>query len=794
MKVTYSWLKELVDFPYSPDELVEVLTMLGLEVDSVENRTWDFDGMVVGRVTRKTAHQNSDKLWVCEVDIGRKRLSVVCGAPNVEVGQKVAVAPPDSRLPDGRTIRKANIRGVESEGMICSELELGLSSRGHGILVLDDDVEQGRKLRDVLGTGEVIFDLDVTPNRPDCFGVIGIAREIAAVSGGQLKKPEVKLREGNEETAQFISVEVKDAQKCPRYSARYISGVTVKDSPWWLAQRLEAVGVRAINNVVDVTNYVMLETGQPLHGFDYNLLKGQKIVVRTATEGEEFVTLDEKVHTLNSECLMICDAERPVAIGGIMGGENSEVSEETENVLLESAYFDPVNIRRTSKALGISTESSKRFERGTDPNGTRYALDRAAQLIAQLTGGTVARGAVDVYPHPIEEQSVRLRARRIQVLIGKEIPSDRVKDSLSALGFTVQEREGDAYDVRVPTFRPDITREADLIEEVARLYGYDNIEPNTSAVIEQLASLDASVKWQDKVASHLIAQGLSQVLTYCMISQKEAATFAKPEQLIALKNPLSEDLTHLRPSLLPGLLRTVRWNVNRRSPDLKLFEIGAVFDKSPKGVVEHQHLTAVFTGQVAPTTWRERPRAVDIYDVKGYLMSLLDRVFGDADSYRLVPEGTPWSTSVCLSVQRAQERVGFLGQLKKSLLEEFGIHQPVLALDLNLEKLTATAPKKVFTPIPKFPPVNRDLAVVVGLDVKAEEVLETIKQEGGEYLRQVELFDVYTGPQLQPNEKSLAYDLTFYSLERTLTEEEVDAQIESILGALTRRFGARLRT
>ncbi|MFQ6116387.1 MAG: phenylalanine--tRNA ligase subunit beta, partial [bacterium] len=484
MKITVDWLKSYVDFNYSPEELANTLTMLGLEVDALEYQSREFDGVVVGQVIKKVNHRNSSNLWVCEVDIGRKKLSIVCGAPNVQVGQKVPVAPEGTSLPNGKVIKLSNIKGIESHGMICSEAELGISSRSEQIMVLEKHAEVGRKLKDVLGQGEVVIDVDVTPNRPDCFGVIGIAREIATAAGAKLRKPKINLSEGEPPITDSISIEILDPEKCPRYTARFIGNVTIKPSPWWLAQKLEAVGIRSINNVVDVTNYVMMETGQPLHAFDYDLLEGKKIIVRTASHGEKFTTLDEKKHTLGSNCLMICDGERAVAIGGVMGGLNSEVSDNTKNVLLECAYFDPVSIRRTSKFLDVSTESSRRFERGTDPNGLIYALDRAAQLIADLSGGEVAKGVVDVYPNSIEPKRIVLRPERVQDVLGKAISRSEIKSLMSALEFKISENKD--LEIEVPTFRPDITREADLIEEVVRLHGYDNIPADTTALIEQL--------------------------------------------------------------------------------------------------------------------------------------------------------------------------------------------------------------------------------------------------------------------------------------------------------------------
>lgn len=792
MKVTYSWLKSLVDFDYSPDELVEVLTMLGLEVDSIDNKVWNFDGMVVGQVTNKIAHRNSDKLWICEVNIGDRHLSVVCGAPNVEVGQKVAVAPENSRLPDGTMIRKARIRGVESEGMICSELELGISSRGDEIMVLDDKVEQGRKLQEVLGKGEVIIDIDVTPNRPDCFGVIGIAREIAAVSGTALNKPNPAVREDSSDIHDLISINILDQDKCPRYSARFIGGVEIKPSPWWLAQRLEAVGIRSINNVVDVTNYVMMETGQPLHAFDYALLKGEEINVRTASEGQGFTTLDDRSHSLSSECLMICDSERLVAIGGIMGGLNSEVSDKTRDILLESAYFDPVNIRRTSKYLGVSTESSKRFERGTDPNGTLYALDRAAQLMSELANGTVAKGQVDVYPTPIKPKKVRLRMHRVELLLGKNIPLQQTRTILSKLGLKVEEKSNQEFDVKIPTFRPDLTREADLVEEIARVYGYDNIERNTLAVIQQLRPKNLVEDTLRKVESYLISSGASQVVTYCMISKADAEMFSGGRALIRLTNPISEDLSHLRPSLIPGLLNAMRWNINRRNASLSFFEIGTVFQKAEDRIVENQQLTAALTGHAIENSWKAESKNYDIYDIKGLASSLLDRNSGA--SWRFRTYSTSFTNNKTLSLEIDNQFLGFIGEVDRRVLERFEIQQPVFVLDLDFSKfLDAITTQRQFSPIPKFPPISRDIAVVVTDDTESEAVWREIRQNGGEDLMKVELFDVFASEQIGKGLKSLAYNLTFYSLRRTLTDQEVDLQIKAILDSLASKFGARLR-
>ncbi|MFQ5638840.1 MAG: phenylalanine--tRNA ligase subunit beta [bacterium] len=792
MKVTYNWLKSFVAFDYSPEELVQVLTMLGLEVDSLEHKKLSFDGLVVGLVRTKNPHSNSGKLWICEVGVGAENLSVVCGAPNVEIGQKVVVAPANSTLPDGTRIQRTQIRGVDSEGMLCSELELGISSRGDGIMTLDGKIKEGSRLQDIVGDGETVIDIDVTPNRPDCFGVMGVAREIAAVSGQKFKKPSVRLNENGHDINNLIKINVLDQEKCPRYSARFVRQVEIRPSPWWLAHRLESIGVRSINNVVDATNYVMMETGQPLHAFDYSLLSGQEINVKTAESGENFTTLDNVEHSLNPENLMICDAERSIAIGGVMGGLNSEVSSKTTEVLLESAHFNPVNIRRTSKGLGLTTEASKRFERGVDPNGTLYALERAAKMIADLAQGQIAQGSADVYPSKIAPLKLKLRKPRVSLLIGKNIPGQEMKAILSNLSFEVSEKEPDTFDVSVPTFRPDVTREVDLIEEIARVHGYDNIAPDSAATINPLIQHEESVDDWKKITHYLVSLGLSQVVTYCLIGKIYAERFSS-NGLIALTNPISEDLSYLRPSLIPGLLNVVRGNINRRNPDLRLFEIGTVFNKSGDKINEHPRLTAVFTGQAFQNNWKRKSSNVDIYDVKGYVSHLFTRHCRTGWSFQA--ERSPFTDPErTLGINADGRTVGYIGEIAHEFLDDFDIQQRVYVFDMELENIfTEKRVKQDFLQIPKFPPIIRDLAIVVDEKIDSENLLKEIWNNGGDFLHNVELFDMFTGKQVEKGFKSLAYELTFYSTERTLIDQEVDARITAILAALATQFGARLR-
>ncbi|MFQ5650164.1 MAG: phenylalanine--tRNA ligase subunit beta [bacterium] len=792
MKVTYNWLKEYADFDASPQKLVEELTMLGLEVDELFEDRKELQGVVVGEVVKKERHQNADKLSVCEVDIGAQRLTIVCGAPNVAPGQKVPVATPGTKLAGGMKIKATTIRGVDSHGMICSEAELGLTARRDGIMVLDSALEVGRPVQDLINSHDHIIDIDVTPNRPDCFGAIGIARDVAAGVGSPLRKPEVQLSEHGRPISEFMTINILDPQKCPRYTARFIGDVKIKPSPLWLSQRLEQIGIRSINNVVDVTNYVMMETGQPLHAFDYDLLAGHEINVKCAQDGQQFTTLDGKTHVLHSECLLICDRDNPVAIGGIMGGLNSEVSANTANILLESAYFSPTNIRRSCKRLGVSTESSKRFERGVDPSGAVYALDRATQLIAELTGGTIAPGLVDEYPRKIAPLLLTLRPRRVHSLLGVEIPVDQIKAILSGLDFRVS-GDGDRLSVEVPTFRPDVTREADLIEEVGRIFGYNNIPTDSSALIEQSGTQDLTETFTDNAWSSLVALGFSEVVTFNLMNESQARPFlSEGGTLMRLINPLSEDLATLRPSLVPQLLNTLRWNLNRHSKDLKFFEIGSAFTSAGKEAREHTHLTGVLTGKLAADTWKFKAAEVDFYYLKGTVEHFLRR--NKIANWTFQPGVTLFACQDSLAVVAADVELGHLGEIRPEILTAFEIEQRVFFFHFDFERLfNAVSWHTTFEPIPKFPPINRDLAIVIDDGIESGSIIRAVKAAGGNLLKNVRVFDVFRGEQIGRGRKSLALSLTFCSLERTLREQDVDQRIEKILRSLASKYSAQLR-
>jgi phenylalanyl-tRNA synthetase beta chain len=789
MKITFDWLSEYIKLDLSPDDLVEALTMLGLEVDSVTRSGWDYNGILVGKVQKKDKHPSADKLSICEVDVGSEILSVVCGAPNVDIGQTVPVATVGTEFPGGFKIKKAKLRGVESNGMICSESELGLSDASDGIMVLQTDTAPGTPFRNVVSTGDVLIDVDVTPNRPDCFGIFGIAREVAAFQSQRFSRPSIDIAESDEKIEALFKVTIKDPEKCPRFTARFIRDVEIAPSPEWLQRRLQAIGVRPINNVVDITNYVMMETGHPLHAYDYDLLQGQEIVVQTLKAGQRFTTLDGNQHELNDECLMICDGERGVGFGGIMGGLNTEVSENTRRVLLECAYFNPVNIRRTSRYLGLSTEASKRFERGVDPNGLLYALNRAAHLIAELSGGKIARGVIDVYPREIAPQKIKLRCERARKLLGVDISNRIIRDLLSSIDFS---SSGEAeLLVTVPTFRPDVTREIDLIEEIGRLFGYDKVPSVTQATVEQTRPINKSLAAARKIPGILLSAGFSEIVTYDILSRRQVQMFLHDSQPIELVNPLSEDFSTLRPSLIPGLLNTMRRNINYGNRDLRIFETGRVFTLEDNEIQETERIAGGLSGNTGTTSWKNKSSRVDIFDLKGFIQYLFTRCKIENWSFEI---SNHLLLDHVLDICINGGSVGFAGQVSETLLAKFDVDQPVFVFDLEFNSIKNGIPwERKFKQLQRFPSVKRDIALMVRDQVRADQLLREIRAAGGLNLRDVRVFDVFSGKQVGEGNKSIAFNLMFYSPERTLTEQEIDAAMGGILDRLSGKFSAKLR-
>ena len=794
MKIPYSWLKEYVDFDLTPRELTERLTMVGLEAERVVDLGVAHRALKVGYVISVQRHPRADKLSLCQVDMGSEILSIVCGAPNVAEGQKVPVVFPGQRLPSGRKISRLEIRGIESQGMICSEAELRLGDDASGIMVLPADVEVGAPLSDVLGLDDVVMDFEVTPNRPDCLSIVGVAREVHAITGGTLRLPKPDVRESTVEVGGLASVEILDPEGCPRYSARVFTGVDVGPSPDWLKRKLEAAGLRAINNVVDVTNYVLLEIGHPMHAFDLDRLAGRQIVVRKAESGEQLIMLDGALRDLDPRILVIADRDRSVAIAGVMGGENSHVAAETRNVLLESAYFLPRQIRFSARILGLSTEASMRFERGTDFDATVYALDRAAELILQVGGGSVAKGVLDAYPRKLTEPALRLRPRRVNKLLGTALKGSRMREILSGLGCQVHDEDGDLT-VRVPSFRPDLTREIDLVEEVARIHGYNNIE-NREVVAGPLSVVrDPSDRLKRTTRRMLVALGFTEVVTNSLVSSEASERFGLERPRVLLSNPLSEDASALRLSLLPNLLEVAARNLNFKIENIRIFEIGKIFLQTGDGAVsERLQMGGLMAGYRDQPAWGTRPAEVDFFDVRGVLECYLEQVLDRKFSVRNI------QTSIYKPGSSAQilvdgDPIGTFGELWSEILSKLDIKTPAFAFLLDFDLLLKYwRTSRQVRPSPRYPAVERDIALVLRDEVPAEAIVEAIRATDPPLIETAVPFDLYRGDQVPEGHKSLALSLKFRSPERTLREEEVDELCQRILARLARNFRARLRS
>jgi phenylalanyl-tRNA synthetase beta chain len=796
MKVSLKWLKKYISFKLNTEELAQKLTMIGLEVENISKQGAGLHGIVVGDILDVKDHPNADKLTICKVNIGTKNLSLVCGAPNVSEGQRVPIAQVGAVLADGNQIKTATIRGIKSEGMICSERELGLSDNHNGIMVLDKDRYKPGDLylSQNTETGDVL-EINVTPNRPDCLSFFGIAREIGVMLKRRIQKPDLNLNEDNLPSDQLISVDILNPEACPRYCARVIRNVKIGKSPEWLKQCLESVGIRSINNVVDITNFVLMETGHPLHAFDYDLIQRKTIIVRKAEKGEQFVTLDESERLLTEDDLLICDGERPVALAGIMGGMNSEVTAKTENILLESAYFDPMSIRRTAKRLGMTTEASIRFEKGADPNMTTYAANRAAQLFYEIAKGKIAKGLVDANPIQQESWNVSLRLSRIKTILGISIPSDEVKSILEYLDLTVE--GDDPIQVTVPTFRPDLTREIDLIEEVARHFGYEKIPARMTTQMELNYRQNSQDELSEKMRDVLVGLGFKETISISIVPELYNSIMQDKKSVI-VQNPLSPEMSHMRVSLIPSLLDSILWNQNRGNPNLRLFEIGKTYWEQKITLPEENfYLSAALTGLIrSKPFWNAIDENFNIFHMKGVAENLISR-FHIKDAKFENVGGHPFLKSdSILTLFLKETPLGVLGEVKKEIRDQWDIQNSIFIFEISLSKmLTIIQEKKItYQSVPKYPSVRRDLAVVVDKDIPVESIRNLILDQGGKNLVSVELFDLFQGKQIQIGKKSTAFSLTFLSPERTLTEHDVDPIIDIIVSALERTFSASLRS
>ncbi len=804
MIVTYSWLKEFVDFDFTPDDLAHRLTMAGLEVDAMEKVGEGLDSVVVARLLSVDPHPEADRLTLCRVDTGSEVLQIVCGATNHRTGDLVALAQVGSVLPGDFKIKKSKIRGCESMGMLCSERELGLAEESAGIMILPSGLAPGTPVFEALGLKDVRFELGLTPNRPDCLSVVGVAREVAAMAGSPLRLPVPQVRESGARTADLTAVTIEEPDRCPRYAARLIRGVKIAPSPDWLVKRLEAVGQRSINNVVDVTNYILMELGHPLHAFDFNLLRGRRIVVRRALDGETFTTLDSQQRPLKGDDLVICDAEGPVALAGIMGGENSEIRPETVDILLESAYFNPMTIRRTSKRLGMHTESSHRFERGADIDMVPLALDRAAALILEVAGGEVAGGRIDVFPRALPERRLLLTARRTAEILGLELDILEIQGLLKSIGLVTalaEERHESALYVTIPAFRPDLEREIDLIEEVARLNGYEKIPVTMPAGRLVALRPPLHLRQVSKARELMVAAGFSEVINYSFVSPEawDRVALAPDDarrNTVRILNPLTEEQSVMRTMLLPSLLETAARNLAYRSRDLQLFEMRPVFrlqsgDELPE---ERLHLAAVMCGRREPEGWAQSNESVDFFDLKASVETLLD-AFGVVRPTWDASSGEPYlHPGKSCALMAGGVALGVLGELHPQVQARYDLDCPIFLFELDLEALFASAsPRRGFRPLSRFPDVWRDSAFLLDDEVAAQRVFDVLAKAQPREVEEIVLFDLYRAQGIPAGKKSLAVRVRYRSVERTLTDEEISAMHGRLVQEVCKRLGAELR-
>ncbi|WJY28024.1 phenylalanine--tRNA ligase subunit beta [Sporosarcina trichiuri] len=802
MYVSTNWLNDYTDISgVSKQELAEKITRAGIEVDSIIDRAEGLKNIVVGHVESCEKHPEADKLNICQVNVGEETLQIICGAPNVAAGQNIVAALPGARLPGGVKIKKAKLRGEVSNGMICSLQELGLEGKvvpkqyAEGIYVLPEDAVPGTNALEVLGLDDVILEFDLTPNRSDALSMLGAAYEVAAILSQDVKLPEISIEESSELASDALSLRVDAKKDNPMYVAKVVKDVKVAESPLWLQNYLMAAGVRPHNNVVDITNFVLLEYGQPLHAFDYDRLDTKEIVVRHAQEGEMMTTLDDAERTLNANQLVITNGKEPVALAGVMGGANSEVHDGTTTVVIESAYFAPASVRQTSKEVGLRSDASVRFEKGVDPNRVAEAAERAAQLMADLAGGTVLAGSV-VFDE-LDKTPVRiiLSPDYVNQRLGMKIPMDEMMSILERLQIPVEAVNGQLV-VDAPTRRQDLRIKEDLIEEIARLYGYDEI-PATLPVGESVpGGLNSSQQKRRLVRRYLENAGLYQAITYSLTSREESQSFAlETAPVTELLMPMSEDRSVLRQSLLPHLLEAATYNVARRIDTVSLYETGSVFlgteeDGLPKEV---NHAAAVITGKWVDQPWQQETKKVDFFVMKGIIEGLMD-VLGLADrvTYEKASHAGmhPGRTA---DIMLDGVRVGMLGQLHPSEQKKRDLKETYV-MELNLSALLAEQTEPlVYTQVPRYPSISRDIALVVPTDESAGSLIAVIKEAGGALLKDVTVFDLYEGDNVEAGKKSLAFSLTYFDPERTLTDEEVVARHEKVLEALNTKSGAVLR-
>ena len=797
MLISLNWLKQYVDIKESIDEIANALTMIGQEVEAIDIQGKDLDNVVIGQIVEFDKHPNSDRLTLLKVDIGEEEpLQIICGAKNHKLNDKVVVAKIGAVLPGNFKIKKSKIRDIESYGMLCSEAELGLAKESEGIIILPEDAPIGKEYREYAGLNDVIFELEITPNRPDCLSHIGIAREIAAYYNRKVKYPMIEITETIESINTMVKVDIEDKERCKRYMSRVIKNVKVQDSPAWLKSRIRAMGLNPINNIVDVTNFVMFEYNQPMHAFDLDKLEGN-ITIRAAKENEKITTLDGVDRVLKNEELVIADDEKAIAIAGVIGGQNTQIDNDTKNIFVEVAYFTPENIRKTSRELGIFTDSAYRNERGMDIENLSTVMSRAVSLIAEVAGGDILSEVIDKYVEKPKRAEITLNLEKLNKFIGKSLTYEEVGKILTHLDIELKPLGDGTMLLIPPSYRADLTRPADIYEEVIRMYGFDNIEAKIPVMSIESGEENTNFKISRIVREILKEMGLNEVINYSFIPKFTKELFNFGDEVIEIKNPLSEDMAIMRPTLLYSLITNVRDNINRNQTDLKLFEISKTFKNlgaEKDGLaVENLKIGIILSGREEKNLWNQSKADYNFYDLKGYLEFLLERL--NVTKYSLTRlKNSNFHPGVSAEIKIGEDVIGVFGELHPNLINYFGIKREKLFFaELNLTKLLKYIKIKVnYESISKYPEVLRDLAITLDRDILVGDMIKEIKKKVA-LIEKIDIFDVYSGDKIDKDKKSVAMSIVLRDKNRTLTDEDIDKAMNTILELIKDKYNGEIR-
>ncbi|NLK61885.1 MAG: phenylalanine--tRNA ligase subunit beta [Fusobacteria bacterium] len=795
MLVSLKWLDEYIDIKDKKiDELDNALTMIGQEVEKIEEKGKYLNNVVVGKIVEYNMHPEADKLTICKVDVGNEILQIICGAPNHKNGDKVCVAKVGAVLPGDFSIKKAKIRGVESCGMLCSQVELGIGTDGDGIIILNESAEIGLDVKKHLEIDDIIFELEITPNRPDCLSHIGIARELSAYYGKNIKYPQINIKEIDEKTEDYITIVNEAPDLCKRYVSRVVKNVKIEESPKWLKDKIESIGLRSINNIVDITNFVLMEYGHPLHAFDYDKIEDKKIIIKKASQDEKFITLDSTEHTLKNGELLIADGKKSVALAGVMGGKNTEVDNNTKNILLEVAHFDADNIRKTSKLLGISSDSSYRFERGIDINDSITVINRVASLIKEVAGGEILKGIVDSYVEKYVDRVININLDKLNKFTGKIIEKDKVISILNGLQLKVTEKDNENLSITPPSYRNDIICEADLFEEVIRMYGFENIEA-VMPVENIQAGKPSENLYRTKLLKTVLKNiGLQEVINYSFIP-KDAhykINYNNDNQLFIM-NPISEDMSSMRKTLIYSLLTNVNDNFKRNIFDINIFEVSKVFiktdDEMPK---EELKVSICVAGRKNKFIWDTKENTYDFFDLKGYVEDFFNEI--GFKSYQTIrTENKTFHPGRAVDIYVGRDYIGSYGEIHVDVMENVDIDKErVYIAEFDVEKLFKySKDRKKYKKITKYPAIERDIAVVLDEDKLVGDMINDIKKSGN-IIENVELFDIYRSSQVGENKKSVAINIIFRD-NKTLKDEEVNVVMDKILGTIEKKYSGELR-